>query len=53
MEEMMRATVFTPKYFPAFLGVTCSISGLAGWHMMETIKKQFPGVKQSLAGAQL
>jgi hypothetical protein len=50
MEDMLRASVFTPKNFPTFLGLTCTVSGLAGWQMMESIKKQVPGVKEALAG---
>ena len=48
MVEILRATVFSPRYFPSFLGLTCTVSGLAGWNMMESIKRQFSGVKESL-----
>lgn len=49
MEDVLRAQLFSPKYFPTFLGLTCAVSGLAGWEMMESIKRQVPGVKETLA----
>jgi hypothetical protein len=50
MEDVLRATVFTPKNFPTFLGLTTAVSALAGWQLMESVKRNVPGVKEALAG---
>ncbi len=50
MEDVARAAVFTPQNFPAFLGLTCLVSGVAGFQFMESLKRQVPGVEAALIG---
>ena len=52
MEDVARAAVFTPQYFPAFLGVSCLVSGVAGYQFMESLKRQVPAVEVALMRGQ-
>ena len=47
MDEIVKATIFSPQHFPKFLALSCSISGLAGFHYMNVVRDsvhKFQGV---------
>ena len=38
MDDILKATIFSPQHFPKFLSVSMVLSGYAGWHFMEHIR---------------
>jgi hypothetical protein len=39
-DDVARATIFSPKYFPAFLACSMTISGIAGYNCMEGLRRR-------------
>jgi hypothetical protein len=38
-DDVARATIFSPKYFPAFLACSMTMSGVAGYNYMEGLRR--------------
>ena len=38
MDDILKATIFSPQHFPKFLSVSMVLSGYAGCHFMDTIR---------------
>lgn len=51
VEEAIRKVAFHPQNFPAFLTLTCLVSGVAGFELMESIRRQVPAVNDALNGS--
>jgi hypothetical protein len=49
-EGTLRNLAFDPKYFPVFLGVTCVVSGVAGFQFVESLKTCVPVMNRALTG---
>jgi hypothetical protein len=46
VDDLVRQSVFSPKYFPAFLAVSMTGSGVAGFYFMDNLRRQ----RQNLHG---
>ena len=40
VDDLARATIFSPQYFPAFLACTMTMSGIAGYQYMGYLRRQ-------------
>ena len=39
VDDVAKATIFSPKYFPKFLIFTCTVSGMVGFQYMDARRK--------------